>query len=295
MIRPDSRLPLATALGSALVATTLLAACDGSSESHAASPLRVNGSTTVNPVVADAAELLRAEDGLTILVDTQGGSSGGITALGEGRVEVGMASKPLAQKDRERFPDVDFVEHRIGEDAVALVVSADVWEGGVRSISREEMRGVYEGRITNWSRLGGPDLRLVFFNKEPGRGTWEVFAKWLYGGGDEAPAVSFPEVGGNEETRNKVASTPGAMSQLSYSWADRETVFPLALEVDGKEIEPSPSTIATHAYPMSRPLFLLTDGPPSGDARALLELILSPRGQELVRDHGYLGVDQLAQ
>src|SRR4029453_10749891 len=102
---------------------------------------------------------------------------------------------------------------------------------------------------------------IPFFNKEPGRGTWEVFAHWLYGNPRQAPAVNFPEVGGNEETRNKVASTRGAMSQLSSSWADGKTGFALGIKGDdGRVVEPTPANIATHKYPMSRPLFLLTNG-----------------------------------
>lgn len=271
----------------------LLASC-GTRTSEAAAPLRINGSTTVSLVAAEAAEVLR-DGGMTILVDTQGGSSGGIAMLGEGRVEVGMSSKPLTESDRTKYPQVDFVEHRVGEDAVALVVSADVWNDGVRSLSREEMRSIYEGRVTNWAAVGGPDRQIAFFNKEPGRGTWEVFAKWLYGSDQDAPAASFPEVGGNEETRNKVAGTRGALSQLSYSWADGQTVFPLALELDGDVVAPTPATIASGSYPMSRPLFLLTNGAPDGAARTLVDFVLSPPGQELVRRHGYLPLDQLAR
>ena len=57
-----------------------------------AEPLRINGSTTVNPVVAEAAEILRAEKNMEIQVDTQGGSAGGISALGDGLVQIGMSS-----------------------------------------------------------------------------------------------------------------------------------------------------------------------------------------------------------
>jgi len=278
----------------ACLASAALVSC-GASTSEASAPLRINGSTTVNLVAAEAAEVLRRERGLAILVDTQGGSSGGIAMLGERRVEIGMSSKPVGESDREKYPDVDFVAHRVGEDAVALVVSADVFEDGVHSLSRDEMRAIYEGRVTNWKDCGGPDRRIAFFNKEPGRGTWEVFAQWLYGSADAAPAVSFPEVGGNEETRNKVAGTRGALSQLSYSWADGASVFALALEQDDARIEPTPATIASGAYPLSRPLFLLTDGPPEGDAREFVDFVLSQPGQELVRRHGYLALDQLAR
>jgi len=183
-----------------------------SSDSSEANVLKINGSTTVNLPAAEAAEVLREQIGLNIQIDTQGGSSGGISMLGEKRVQIGMSSKKISQSDKDKFSSCDFHETKIGEDAVALIVSKDVWDGGVHSVSKTEMKGIYEGDITNWKSLGGADQKIVFYNKEPGRGTWEVFAKWAYGSSKKAPQVSFPEVGGNEETRNKVSTTRGALS-----------------------------------------------------------------------------------
>lgn len=295
--------PLVLAI-TALVAAGLLGSCrdarsgaDPDSDSTAAHrPLKINGSTTVNLPVAEAAEILRARSDKQIQIDTRGGSSGGISMLGEGLVDLGMASKHISDDDRARFPNCDYREIHIGEDAVALVVSKDVWESGVTSITRTQAAEIYEGRITNWSQLGGADQRIAFFNKEPGRGTWEVFAQWLYDDPETAPQASFPEVGGNEETRNKVASTRGALSQLSSSWADGKTVFALAIKTDaGETIEPSGSNIADRSYPMSRPLFLLSNGEPQGDARQFIEFVLSDEGQDLVRRHGYLGLADLVK
>jgi phosphate transport system substrate-binding protein len=259
-----------------------------------AATLKINGSTTVNLPAAEAAEILRAERKMDIQVDTQGGSSGGISGLGDGLVQIGMSSKPLSDTDRAKYPKVNFKEIHIGEDAVALVVSRDVWEGGLRALTKQQVRDIYEGRVKNWKEVSGPDRRIAFFNKEPGRGTWEVFAHWLCGDAKKAPQVSFPEVGGNEETRNKVASTRGAMSQLSSSWADGKTIFALALKGDaGESIEPTTANIASHKYPMSRPLFLLTNGEPKDEAKVFVDFVLSERGQALVKKHGYLALDQL--
>ncbi len=258
-----------------------------------AAGLRINGSTTVNLPVAEAAEVLRAEKKMEITVDTQGGSSGGISMLGDGQVEIGMASKHVSAEDRAKFPKVRFLETHIGEDAVALIVSKDVWDAGVRSLTKQQVRDLYESKITHWKQLGGPDRRVAFFNKEPGRGTWEVFTHWLYGDSKKAPQISFPEVGGNEETRNKVPSTRGAISQLSSSWADGKTVFALAIQTDAGLVEPIPANIANHTYPMSRPLFVLTNGNPAGDAKVFIDFLLSSRGQAFVRKHGYLSLDQL--
>ena len=190
MMLRSLRLPL-------LVATLLAPLWTG------AATLKINGSTTVNLPVAEAAEMLRAEQKLDIQVDTQGGSSGGISALGDGLVQIGMASKHLSDADRAKYPKVSFKEIHIGEDAVALVVSRDVWESGLRALTKEQVRDIYEGRVKNWKQVGGPDRRIAFFNKEPGRGTWEVFAHWLYGDPKKAPQVSLPEVGGMKRRATK--------------------------------------------------------------------------------------------
>ncbi len=259
-----------------------------------AETLKINGSTTVNLPVAEAAEILRAEQKLDIQVDTQGGSSGGISMLGDGLVQVGMASKHVNDDDRAKYPNVKFNEIHIGEDAVALIVSKDVWDGGVHALTKQQIKDIYEGKITNWKDAGGKPQRIAFFNKEPGRGTWEVFVHWVYGNPKAAPQVSFPEVGGNEETRNKVAGTRGAMSQLSSSWADGKRVFALGIKLeDGSVIEATNENIATKKYPLSRPLFLLTNGEPQGVARPLIDFVLSDRGQDLVKKHGYLRLKDL--
>ena len=256
--------------------------------------LKINGSTTVNLVAAEAAENLRTEQKLNIQIDTQGGSSGGISSLGDGLAQIGMISKPLSGEDRAKYPKCDFKVVEIGADAVALIVSKDVWDGGVKALSKQQVRDIYESRITNWKDVGGKDQRIAFFNKEPGRGTWEVFANWAYGDHKKAPEASFPEVGGNEETRSKVAGTRGALSQLSSSWADRKTVFALALLNDaGEPIQPTSANVANHSYPMSRPLSLITNGDPAGDVKTFVDYMLGEKGQALMTKNGYLPLKDL--
>ncbi len=258
-----------------------------------AEPLRVQGSTTVNPIVTEALEILARENGLDFRIDTLGGSAGGIRAAGSGTADVGMASKWPNEWDRQTAATVDLHTTVIGMDAVALVVSADVWEAGIRSLSREDIRRIYENPGLRWSEFGGPDRRIVFFNKESGRGTWSVFAEWVYGTTDNAPPVSHPEVGANEEVRTKVSRTRGAISQLSASWVDGEAVFALGIgDESGEVIHPDADSLARGRYPLSRPLILVTDGKPTGAAAELTQFLLGPCGQDLVRKHGYLGLEE---
>jgi len=304
-----NRLGLLLTIGFTASLAVGLAACGGSGPGKTAGDdraddasgsdgavLRVNGSTTVNPVVTKAAEILHDERGLDITVDTQGGSSGGIAALGEGRAEVAMSSRPVIDHDRTTYQQVDFRPVRIGADAVALAVNKDVWEGGVHALSRKQVQGIYEGRIESWSEVGGPDEPIVFYDKEPGRGTWEVFAHWAYGDPDDAPLVSHLEIGSNEEGRTKVSSTPGAITQLSFAWTDGETVFPLAVVTDdGTTVAPTPATVADGSYPISRQLLVITDGAPSPVAQELIDFLLSDRGQQVVQDAGYVPLAAVAE
>lgn len=254
--------------------------------------IKIQGSTTVNPVIEEAAERFREEKEWIILVDTLGGSSGGISALGEGLVDVAMSSRPIRQADRDRYPQVDFKVHPIGIDGVSLVVSNRVWEGGVHSLSRKEIQAIYEGKIKNWSLVGGEDQRIVFYNKEPGRGTWEVFAKWLYGDSNRAPRVNHPEVGGNEEGRNKIAFHGSAMTQLSFAWAEKsDRIKAVGIELsNGEVVFPTAEFIRTGDFPIARELFLITDGEPIGPIRDFIDFLLAGQGQALVEKYGYISL-----
>lgn len=278
------------------LAVVLLVACGGGADSSPATTgatLRVSGSTTVNPVAADAAEVLR-EEGLAITVDTQGGSAGGIAQLGAGQIEVAMSSKEVSDEDRQAHPSVDFVPTEIGADAVGVIIGKEVFDGGVKSLTKDQLKGLFEGKVTNWSQVGGPDLAVFVYDKEPGRGTREVLDKYLYGQDGKAPppprSDNYAIVGGNEETRAKLLSTPGSVGPLSTAFvAGRDELAVVA--VDG--VVPTNATIRDKTYPMARPLFFVTDGKPAGPAKRFIDFVLSPAGQKIVTRHGYLTLADL--
>jgi len=275
------------------LAVLLLAACSASG-SEGDGTLRISGSTTVNPVAADAAAVLRTRTGQAITVDTQGGSAGGLAQVCRGEIDIAMSSKPIADSDRQQFPDCDYQSVRIGEDAVGVVVRRDVYDAGVRNLTREQVQAIFEARIDNWGALGGPDLDIFIYDKEPGRGTREVLDKFLYGPKGKAPpppdSNRFAVVGGNEETRAKLLSTPGSVGPLSTSFvADYPELAVVALE----GVAPTAEMVADGEYPMSRPLYLVTDGVPTGPAKEFIDYVLSPEGQQLLPRHGYLTLAQL--
>lgn len=273
----------------AVAAMLALAGCGSSGEP----PLRVSGSTTVNPVAADTAQALKGT--LDVSVDAQGGSAGGIAQLGAGQVDIAMSSKELGADDRKRFPAVDFQPTQIGADAVGIVVRREVVDGGLESVDRDQLRRLFEGRVENWKQLGGPDLEVFVYDKEPGRGTREVLDKFLYDEDAKVPpppdSSRYAIVGGNEETRSKLLSTAGSVGPLSSAFVTGVKQLAL-LQVDG--VAPTAGTIEDGSYPLARPLFLITDGPPKSSAKRFIDYVLSTAGQQLVTKHGYVTVDELA-
>jgi phosphate transport system substrate-binding protein len=290
--------PRRLALAAGLAAALLTSACGSSGTAgvsgSGSKTLRLSGSTTVDPVAADAATALRTKS-LSITIDDQGGSAGGIAQLGQGQVDIAMSSKPIADTDKVAYPKTDFVTTQIGEDAVGIIVRKEVVEGGLTSITKDQLRRLFEGTVTNWKQLGGPDLKTFVYDKEPGRGTREVLDKFLYGKGGKAPApptdnAAYAIVGGNEETRTKLLSTAGSVAPLSTAFAAGQPTLAV-LKVGG--VEPTPAHIIDKTYPMYRPLFLITNGAPKGPAKAFIDYVLSEAGQMLVTKHGYLTNAQL--
>lgn len=256
--------------------------------------LKIAGSTVLAGPILDAARILKSERGVDVEVQQQS-SSAGIGSLGDGWVQLAMVSRDLSASDRAQYPTVNFRVAPIGAQVTSVIVSRDVYEMGIRALSRDQLLGIYRGKIKNWKDLGGADKPLVFFNWREGLGTWEIFAEWLYGNIRRAPLGKFAMVGSNEEARNSVEFTVGSISLCAPRLSDGKNSFPIALKGDdGTLYEPSPAAVRDGKYPLSRPLSLLSNDAPVGPAKLMVELMLSPRGQDLLKKHGHLGLDELA-
>ncbi|MFZ4299074.1 substrate-binding domain-containing protein [Streptomyces cinereoruber] len=281
----------ASVTSASLLLSAVLTGCAGSAQAGS-DAIQASGSTTVAPVASDAAEALKAK-GLNITVATQGGSAGGISQLGTGQINIALSSKPLSEKDQKDHPDADFVTTQIGADAVGVIITKEVADGGVKGLTKAQFAGLFEGKITNWKEVGGPDLQVFVYDKEPGRGTREVLDKFIYGKGKPpAPpkSANYAIVGGNLETRNKLKSTRGSIAPLSTGFIDGHPEL-VAVPLEG--VAPTLSNVASGKYPMTRPLYMITNGKPKDSVKQYIDYILSPEGQKLLPRHGYLTREQM--
>ena len=241
--------------------------------------INVAGSTTVQPL----SELLAEAFGVyhNVQVDVQGGgSSVGVKSAGEGTVDIGAASREIKSSELDEFPNLEIFT--IARDGIAIGVHPGV---AVDGLTKDQVRDIFAGAITNWNEAGGPDAIITVIAREEGSGTRGAFEEMVMG--DDGPAIVdtallFPS---NGALRTALSTTPNSIGFLSFGYLDESVK---ALQIDG--VAATAENAQNGAYPVVRPLNMLTNGKPTGVVKVWLDFILGPLGQQIVVDEGYLPV-----
>lgn len=256
-----------------------------------AEQLNIGGSKILSTAISEAGQKLRSISELEVTVATEGGSSGGIQMLGNDSAQIAMSTRALTAKDRSDFPNISFTPIYLGEQVIALAVSNDVWQAGVRSLSKTQLQAIYEGKIKNWQEVGGPDQRILFFNREIGKGPWEVFAEWVYGDNRKAPLGRFQSIAEDVDTRDALELSNGAMAPLSPVWIDGKNLHALALIGNDSDaaIAPTAQNVINRKYTMSRPLYFFIDDKPTKQVKTMVDFMLNEQGQAILQKHGFVG------
>jgi len=252
------------------------------SESDPSKSLLITGSSTVAPVVADAAQRYEKENpGLRIDVQT-GGSSRGISDSRSGLAQLGMASRALKADEN----DID--AETIAMDGVCLIVHKD---NPVKGLSRDEIAAIYQKKKSNWAEFGASNADIVVASKAEGRATLEVFLG--YTNLDSADIQADVIVGENQQAIKTVAGNPNAIAYVSIGAAASEAKAGTPIKliyIDG--IEPTTENVAKGTFPITRPLNVITKGEGTELSRAFLEYLKSDKIRDIIETHLYVPVSQ---
>ena len=261
-----------------------------------AQTITMHGSALLSLVMKAAEPLIKEELGIELRVGTEGGSNGGFLSVGTGTTQLGLTTKALDAADRAQFPACCFDEAQIGWQVLGIGVANNVWEAGVHSLTREQMVKIYEGDIRNWKDVGGPDQPIKFYNPKRGRGTWELFATWLYKNQNLAPlGEKFETVVRYEDARDSVEFNVSSISVMPPHMADGKSVHILGIkEPDGSITEPTAAMLTSKKYPLAKPLMILSGRRYAGKPKRLVEFLTSPRGQAIVKSVGFMPVGEVA-
>ena len=252
--------------------------------------ITVVGSTTVLPIATRAAEQYVKQNNGTVTITVNGGGSGvGVQSAGSGQADIGMASRDITPKEKKRFQKPGLRTLAIGRDAVACVVSSEVYSAGVRALSREQIGDIYLGKIKNWKELGGPDREIVVIDKERHRGTRHVFMKYVFGDENARAPGARLVTGSNNEEQSKIAQSDSAIGMLSIAWMNDDVVG-VGIRRGGEIIEPILENVRANRFPISRDLNFVTAGEPEGRVKEFLDFVISLEGQKIVSESGYIPI-----
>lgn len=261
-------------VGIVLVALTMGAA--GRAET-----LQIDGSTTVGPIADAFAEYFKSVYPSLDITVKKTGSGDGAAALVDGRCDIATMSRFMKPDEFSKAVanGVMPVAHVVAMDGVCVVVHPS---NPVTALKSDQVRDIYAGRVTNWSQVGGPSMPIVVISRDTSSGTYETFESLIMKKQPMGAGVEY--VNANPQAQSRVRTTRGAVGYVGLGFLEGVK----ALEIDG--VAPTRQTVASGTYPVSRPLFLFTNGYPKlgSMVHKFVTFHLSEKGQELIEAKAYV-------
>lgn len=265
-----------------------LAGCSGEGANGDVSPgdelagaINVEGSDTiVNMGQAWAEEFMNENPG--VMVSVKGGGSGtGIAGLINQTVDFANASRAIKDEELVAAEDVGVapIEHGVAIDGIAVIVNP---ANGAIELSLDDLGKIYRGEVTNWSEVGGADAGIVLLGRDTSSGTYEYF-KEIVVGDDAEYAPSMRNLASNQALVDEVKGNDMAIAYVGLGYLT-DSVSVVAVDGVAASIE----TAADGSYPISRYLYMYTNGEPTGVQAAYLDWILGEAGQAIVVDQGFV-------
>jgi|SRR5665647_135879 len=245
------------------------AGCTSSTTSGA--KVQLAGSTTIQPHAELLAKSFQANNTNIKVFVQGGGSSAGVTAVGMGTADIGMSSANLTASQLSLYPNLKPVP--IAVDGIAIIVNP---QNPVNNLTLNQVRDIFSGSISNWNQVGGPNQKINIVNREAGSGTRDGMQKIvLKGSRFSSGGITQSATGA---VRSYIAGDPNAIGYISFAEVDNSVKTP---GING--VIPSYNAIANGTYPIQRDLLLVTNGDPSGNAKAFIDFTLSPAGQAILK------------
>lgn len=247
---------------------------------------KVKGSDTCLPLTQTAAESFMNKNKSASITVTGGGSGVGISALLEGTTDIAMASRKIKFDEKVRLQESGKTpkEVVVAYDALAVVVHPS---NKVSNLTREQLEGIFTGKIKNWKEVGGADLKIVAYSRETSSGTYEFFKESILKNKNYMSGIlSMPATGAIIQS---VGQTKGAIGYVGLAYLNKE-VKPIHVSYDaGKTfVAPTFDNAKNKSYPVVRPLLYYYNTKEEAKVKPFIDYLLSAEGQRIVKEVGYI-------
>lgn len=271
-----------------VVAASVLAACGGERRQV----IQNKGSDTLVNVAQAWAEAYQVVNPSVVVAVSGGGSGTGIAALINGTVDLANSSRAMKDNEIElaekngQHP----VQHVVGYDALAVFLHKN---NPITELTIEQLKQVYVdgGGMTTWTDLGVEvpgcqGQEMVVVSRQNNSGTYEYFREAVLGDADFR--LGTRDMHGSKDVVDLVEKTPCAIGYSGLAYAtDHVKMVCVHADDSGTCVNPTVETAIDGSYPIARPLFMYTNGEPTGVIGDYLNWIKSDEGQCIILEMGY--------
>ena len=241
----------------------------------------IKGSTTVLPIVQKVSEAYMKQNPDVKISISGGGSGNGMKALIDGSTDIADSSRFIKDKEvklaveKGRYP----VPFAVAYDCIVPVVHGSL---GLTNITMAQLKDIFMGKIKNWKEIGGPDRPVVVISRDTSSGTYEIWSKKVMKKERVFPGALLQA--SNGAIVQAVSKNKNAIGYIGLAYLTDNVK---ALMVD--RVKGSAETTLNGSYPISRPLYMFTQGWPTGDVLNFINFVVHPeKGQKYVADAGYV-------
>jgi phosphate transport system substrate-binding protein len=246
--------------------------------------LVIKGSDTLGAkLVPQLAEQYKADNPGTTFDIAAEGSTTGISAIIDGTADIGMSSREVkpAEKTAASTKGVEMKPTIVAYDGLGVIVNQ---ANPLTTLTKKQVEQIFTGEVTDWSAVGGKPGKISIYTRNTSSGTYSDWKELAMKKRDYARGAQ--KMAGHEQIAAEVGKNPNGIGYvgLAYMKAAGIKVVP----VDG--VAPTPEVIRADKYPYARPTYYYTKGEPAGVAKSFIDFTLSPAGQTIVENVGFIPV-----
>ncbi|MBS1764999.1 MAG: PstS family phosphate ABC transporter substrate-binding protein [Bacteroidetes bacterium] len=249
---------------------------------------KIKGSETVLPISEKAAQVFMKTNSDNKVTVTGGGSGVGLAALIEGTTDIAQASRKIKFSEKQKLQESGKTvkEVTIALDALAVIINPS---NKVTKLTKEQLEGIFTGKITNWKEVGGEDLKIIPYSRETSSGTYEFFKEHVLSNKNYMSGImSMPA---NGSIIQSVSQTKGAIAYVGLAYLNSSVQAVSVSFNKGKTYTaPSVENTKNKTYPVVRPLFYYYLAQSENKVKKYIDFILSPAGQKIVEEVGYINI-----
>ncbi len=248
--------------------------------------IQVKGSDTMVNLGQAWAEKYMELNPANFIAVTGGGSGTGLSSLISASCDIAMSSRNIKEKEitLAKQKGINPFELKVALDGLAVVVSP---KNPISNLTVDQLAQIFSGKITNWKDVGGNDVKIVILSREVNSGTHVYFKEHVLRKMDsnskEEFAPSALMLSSSQAIADEVAQNPGAIGYYGMGYiSPKQKAIHVAKDAKSEYIAPTIENVVHSKYPISRPLFLYTNGEPKDQVKQFVDFCLSKEGQEIV-------------